>query len=185
MRGIVLLGVVSTLVLNAGLKVPTAFESSFTQKITDENNKIIKYSGKLKVNSDENLKWNYSATNNVVCSSPNRFVMVEPNAEQVQIFKLHDSLDLAGILRNAVPVKASSKALKAFDYDDKLYQATYQDIHYFIGLDKNKHIDQIYYKDNFGNRVNFHFIGMRYLSKKHSAKVMECKYPSNYDVIFK
>ena len=182
MKKILFITTLSVAILTAGLKVPVAFKTNFKQKITNTNGKVITYRGKLKINSDGDLKWSYtSPTKKEICNNGQVITMVDHNLEQVTIHSLDETFNLAQILRNATPVKAS--ASNATDYTNKLYRASYQGRNYTIGLDAKKHIDQIAYMDNMDNRVNIHFTHMKYLSKTYGSHAMTCKSPNGYDIV--
>lgn len=166
----------------SSIEVPTAFKTSFRQKITNPDKKVIEYRGKLLLNSTGDLKWSYtSPTKKEVCSSNQNFVVVDHDLEQVSFYTLDKSLDLPEILRNARPQKAAGS--NAADYTNKLYVANIDGKNYTIGLDSRGRIDQIAYKDDMDNIVNIHFENMKYLSKSYSGSKMECKYPSSYDTM--
>jgi len=172
----------SVLVSASNIKVPTAFKTNFKQKITNPNKKVIKYRGKLLLNSAGELKWSYtSPTKKEVCSSDQNFVVVDHDLEQVSFYTLDKSMNLPEILRSAKPQKAGGS--NAVDYKNKLYVANYEGKNYTLGLDSKGQIDQIAYKDDMDNVVNIHFVDMKYLSKPYTQKQMECKYPSSYDMM--
>ncbi|NKQ40404.1 MAG: hypothetical protein HF962_02410 [Sulfurovum sp.] len=165
---------ISTVVLiYAGqIKVPTSFSASFTQKITNAKKKVIKYSGKVLLNSSGSLKWSYrKPSKKEVCSNGKSFTIVDHDLEQVSFHKLERALDLTSILK------------KAKYHKDSLYVAKYQEVLYTFSLDKKGRIDQIAYKDTLDNVVNIHFQNMRYSNKPNLNSRMTCPYPQAYDII--
>jgi len=154
------------------IKVPTSFSAHFTQKITNPNKKVIKYSGTILLNSEGSLKWSYQKpTKKEVCSNGKAFTIVDHDLEQVSFHKLNRALDLTAILRQAKHHK------------NNLYVATYQNVLYTFSLDKRGHIDQIAYKDTLDNVVNIRFQKMHYRDKPNPQTKMRCPYPQAYDII--
>jgi len=168
---IILLLIVGSFV-EADIKIPISFSSNFTQKITSSKKKVIKYSGKILLNSTGELKWSYKKpTKKEVCNTGQDFAIVDHDLEQVSFHLLNKSLDLTEVLKNAKHHKGN------------LYVATYQDRHYTFSLDKSGKIDQIAYRDELDNIVNIHFQSMSYKKVPNASKMMRCPYPQSYDVI--
>jgi len=172
MRIITILFSVTVLSMAASIRVPISFSAHFTQKITNTNKQVIKYSGVLLLNNKGALKWSYQKpTQKEVCSNGEAFTIVDHDLEQVSFHKLGRSLDLASILKNAKHHKAN------------LYVATYQDVLYTFSLDKQGRLDQIAYKDTLDNVVNIHFQKMQYSDRPNPQDKMRCPYPQAYDII--
>ena len=72
-----------------------SFSADFTQEISDENNKIVKYVGKINAKKPKLAMWSYSKpVEKKVYIEKNSVVVIEPELEQIIIRKLHDDFDI-------------------------------------------------------------------------------------------
>lgn len=160
------------LVTASGVKIPKSFSANFTQKVTSQKKKVIKYSGTIALNSDGGLKWSYKKpSKKEVCSDGKLLIVVDHALEQISHYKVKNTLDLVSILKNAKHHK------------ENIYVATYEKVLYTFAIDKQGRISQIAYKDNLDATVNVHFQKMRYSNKPQPSKKITCQYPKAYDII--
>ena len=160
------------MLLATEMKVPVGFTASFTQKITNPKNKIIKYSGKIYLDSEKGFKWIYKhPTKKEVCSDGKNFIIVDHDLQQVSFYKLNKALNIIEVLR------------KAKHHKDNLFVAYYQEKNYTFAIDKKGKISQIAYRDDLENIVNIHFQEMVYKDTHLSEVNLKCVYPDTYDLI--
>ncbi len=163
-----------TLMNANNIKIPASFSAKFTQKVTTDKKKVIKYSGNILLNNGGKMKWSYrQPTKKEVCSSKNIFMVVDHDLEQVSFYKVDKALNLSHILKSAKL------------YKGRLYTARFGDSTYTFSLDKKGQISQLAFKDSLDNVVNIHFLDMKYSNKINSSKNMKCPYPKAYDLIGK
>jgi len=169
--------VILVFLINFGLygsdiNLPVSFSSSFKQIVTNPKNKVINYSGKVKFVYPSIMKWEYiSPTQKEVCSNGEDITVVDHDLEQVSFYYLNKKFDVAKVLS------------KAKHYKNNIYIAKYQDKDYTIALDKNGRLQSMAYYDDMDNKVQIVFTKVRYKKKPLNSKVMQCKFPKDYDMI--
>lgn len=147
-----------------------SFEADFIQTITDEENKVLTYRGKIHSKRPDLVLWNYmDPINKKIYLSKIRAVIVEPDLEQAIVKKLQGEIDFFGIL-------ASAKAV-----DNTHYKARYKEIE-FILQEKNGIIQSLSYTDKLENKVLITF------SKQKQNRPLEetlfiPKIPEDYDIV--
>lgn len=166
------IGLFFVIFLNAGaIKVPEGMKVTFLQKVTNQQKKVIKYSGNLIIWKNR-VKWSYTKpSKKEVCSDGVKLVVVDHELEQVGFYKMNKAFNLKKIIQNAR------------HYKDNIYVAKYQNKNYTIAVDKNGLISQIAYKDDMDNVVNIHFNNIKILKKAPSTKALICPYPKSYDLL--
>jgi len=174
--------------LNAELKLPTNFITDFTQTITNDKGKVIKYLGRLYFKEDTNIyfdefnqtreiksqmfKWEYkSPTKKEVCSDGVEIIVIDHDLEQVSKYLVDDGLDLEKVLKLAKPITT------------KDYKAVYKDTEYLITLDEKDRLKKIFYVDSLDNRVKIIFTNMRYNVLNFKVSNLECPIDPDYDII--
>ncbi len=147
-----------------------SFEADFMQTITDEENKVLTYKGKIHSKRPDLVLWNYmDPINKKIYLSKIRAVIVEPDLEQAIVKKLQGEIDFFGIL-------ASAKAV-----DNTHYKAKYKEIE-FILQEENGIIQSLSYTDKLENKVLITF------SKQKQNRPLEetlfiPKIPEDYDIV--
>ena len=188
MKKILLIILMFTIFLDAGITLPDNFESNFKQTITNDKGKVIKYSGRVYFKADREtflnkfnqqivlssklFKWIYaSPTKKDVCSDGTQIIIIDHDLEQISKYLIDDGLDLERVL--GVAQKISRKD----------YKAVYKNIEYLITMDRNNHLSKIFYVDSLDNRVRIIFSGMKYNNPRFNSSNLECPENPNYDVI--
>ncbi len=148
----------------------TSFEADFTQSVTDEKNKVLKYRGSVSALKPQKAIWNY--TNPVkkdIFINTYCIVMIEPEIEQVIIKNIKSNFDFFNIIKNAKKINK--------DY----FLAKYKKLRFFITT-KNDLIKSISYKDEFDNKVKIIFKNQKQ-NGKINPKIFIPKIPKGFDVI--
>ena len=98
-------------------------------------------------------------------------LVVDHDLEQVSAYRIEKGFDLAHIVAQAKSYKAN------------IYLTTYNGRQYTIAVDKFGKLQSIAYYDDLDNKVQILFPKMQYGSGLLPNKLMECNYPSDYDMI--
>lgn len=155
----------------SAIKMPNGMMANFLQKVTNQQKKVLKYSGKILIWKNK-IKWTYTKpSKKEVCSDGKRLIVVDHDLEQVGFYKMNKSFNLQQIIKNAKHHK------------DNIYVARYQKKNYTIAIDKRGLISQIAYHDDMDNVVNIHFNNIKILKKAPSSNSLMCQYPSSYDLL--
>ena len=147
-----------------------SFQAEFTQKITDEENKVLIYTGTIHSKRPNFVLWHYKEpVNKKIYINHSRAVIVEPELEQAIVKYLQGEIDFFGILASATPL------------DETHYQANYKDIE-FILEEVNGVIQSLSYTDQLENKVQISF------SKQKQNRPLEDslftpKVPKDFDII--
>lgn len=116
-------------------------QSSFTQTITNEDNKTITYTGSFYATSSAKALWIYKTpVNKKIYFNQNQVVILEPELEQAIMTTLEKNPNITSILRNAKQIK------------ENLFEATFDDTTYHI-LTQGESIKEISYHDKLENKV--------------------------------
>jgi outer membrane lipoprotein carrier protein len=185
-----LLLILSTLAmaLHSEIILPSNFEAEFKQSITNDQGKVINYTGDVLFNKvtesflnmqgleesySRNLfKWNYtSPTEKEVCTDGRQLLVIDHDLEQVSNYMVDEGIDLEAILK---------VAQKITNVD---YKATYKETEYIITLDNKGQLSKIVYVDNLDNGVKIIFNNMNYNNTLFDLKKLECQSPQEYDII--
>lgn len=147
-----------------------SFEADFVQTIIDEENKTLKYTGKIYSKRPSFVLWHYEEpVNKKIYIKGKRAIIVEPELEQVVIKNLRSEIDFFTIL---------SKAQKI---DNSHYKAHYKDIE-FILQEENGVIKALSYTDQLENKVSIIFS-----SQKQNSTIDDdifiAKVPTDFDII--
>jgi len=162
----------SSILYSSDIILPKSFKSDFTQTITTDKNKKIKYSGDILFSSKNSFKWSYKQpTKKEVCTDGNDLLVVDHDLEQVSAYHIDNKLDLNNILKNA-----------RFHHKS-VYVAKYKSKNYTIQVDNNGKLSRIAYKDDLDNTVLIVFNNMVYSKVKIDRKKLKCNYPLSYDYI--
>lgn len=147
-----------------------SFEADFTQKITDEENKVLSYKGSMRSKRPDMVLWSYKEPiNKKIYVTKKRAVIVEPELEQAIIKKLEGEIDFFGILASAEMV------------DRMHYKATYKGIR-FVLTEENGVITSLAYTDQLENKVVIEFSNQRQ-NRPIEDRVFTPKVPVDYDII--
>jgi outer membrane lipoprotein carrier protein len=171
MKRVFLIVSFSIFISAGGVKLPEGMSVSFLQKVTNQQKKVIKYSGNLTIWKNR-VKWSYTKpSKKEVCSDGKKLVVVDHELEQVGFYKMNKAFNLRKIIQNAR------------HYKNNIYVAKYQKKNYTIAVDKNGFISQIAYKDDMDNVVNIHFNHLKVLKKAPQNRALICPYPKSYDLL--
>ena len=174
--------------LQADIALPNNFEADFKQTITNEKEKVIKYSGEVKFKQEKTalldergletnissklFKWSYKKpTKKEVCTDGVQLIVIDHDLEQVSRYLIDDGLDLEEVL-------AVAKKISKNDYT-----ALHKEVEYLITLDDNSKLKKIFYTDSLDNRVKIIFDNMSYNIKLFDDRGLECEEPQDYDKI--
>ncbi len=166
----ILLILSASIALSANPKELNSFNSSFTQTITDEHKKVIKYSGELWASKPQSALWVYKKPiNKKIYINGTSVTIIEPDLEQAIIKRLDDDIDFLAIIKNAKKLKNNHYVA---DVQNQKYNITLAD-----GVVKN-----ISYKDEFDNKIDIKFD-----SPKQNTAINESIFkpsiPSDFDII--
>ncbi len=172
-----------TTLLTAEITLPKNFKTDFTQSITNEKGKVIKYEGRVFfMNFDQMLskndtynsslfKWLYTApTKKEVCTDGVQIIVVDHDLEQVSSYIIEEGVNLHEILKIATKISETS------------YTATYKEVEYKITLDEKGQLSEISYLDSLENAVKINFNNMAYETSLNEEALV-CTAPQDYDVI--
>jgi len=154
------------------ITLPEHFNAFFEQTVTNPKGKVIRYRGKVAYTQGNLLKWSYTEpTQKEVCTDGHEILVVDHDLEQISVYRIDKGFDLAHILKNAKPYKAS------------VYVTEYEGKRYTVKLDKNGRLHSVAYYDDLDNKVQIGFGKMRYGKGALPVSVMRCNYPATYDII--
>lgn len=161
-----------TMFLSAdGIKLPMAFDSSFTQKIISPKNKKIIYKGIVFYSDKSLLKWIYaSPTKKEVCTNGKEIVIVDNDLEQVFFYTINKGFNLPEVL------KSSKKEANG------TFSAKYQKKNYTIRLNGSGELAEVFYIDDLDNKVTINFNDIKYKNKSIPEENLKCIIPRNYDI---
>jgi outer membrane lipoprotein carrier protein len=147
-----------------------SFEADFTQTVTDEENKVLKYKGTMHSKRPSLVLWNYtSPINKKIYVDKKRAVIVEAELEQAIIKHLRGEIDFFEILAKA---KATDKSH---------YIAYYKDLEFTIE-EENGVIISLAYTDQLENKVLISFT-----NQKQNRPIEDTffipKIPKDFDII--
>jgi outer membrane lipoprotein carrier protein len=187
MRLLITLALFSLLSLDASITLPSTFSTNFTQLITNDKGKVIRYQGEIyfqdlieEIADDRGIehsytrslfKWNYtSPSKKEVCTDGIQLTVVDHDLEQVANYLIDEGIDLKSILSVAEKISSND------------YKAIYKDVEYLITLDNREALSKIIYVDNLENNVKILFSNMKYDITLENT-LLECTAPQEYDVI--
>jgi outer membrane lipoprotein carrier protein len=149
-----------------------SLESDFTQTVFNPSKKEIVYKGKLFINIDGKVLWQYKTPIiKSVYLIDNSVIIDEPELEQAIYTTLEDSIDFIKLLKNAKKI------------DNYQYKTTIKDIDYNI-LVNNNNIESISYKDTLGNSVIIKLDNSK-VNVKLDDEIFKFLPPEYYDIIKK
>ncbi|WP_373071034.1 LolA-like outer membrane lipoprotein chaperone [Sulfurimonas sp.] len=155
---------------NASLLDISSFEADFTQTITDEKNKVLKYKGHILASKPDNASWNYvSPIEKQVFISKYEATIVEPEIEQVIIRRISSEFDFFHLVQTAKEISKDN------------YVTVYNNTKYSIKTN-NGLVESIYFLDQFENKVKIVFSAQRQNHKIDKDRFIP-KYPIDFDII--
>jgi len=147
-----------------------SFEADFTQTITDEENKVLKYKGTMHSKRPALVLWNYTdPINKKIYVDKKRAVIVEAELEQAIIKQLRGEIDFFEILS------------KAKSTDESHYIAYYKDLEFIIE-EENGVIISLAYTDQLENKVVITFSNQRQ-NRPIEDQFFIPKVPKEFDII--
>jgi outer membrane lipoprotein carrier protein len=158
--------------LFSSIHLPPHFRADFIQKVTNNKNKVLTYTGKITFSENTYFKWEYKTpSKKEVCSNAVQLIVVDHDLEQVSSYFINNGLDISKVL------------LKAKLHKNTIYLAHYEDKTYTIQLNKKKQLHSIAYFDDLDNKVQIIFKKMYYGKKFLNKTSTFCKKPPMYDKI--
>jgi len=156
--------------LEAGVVLPSNFSGAFSQIITTEKGKVIRYGGSVTFKDQRLFKWNYtSPTKKEVCTNGNEILVIDHDLEQVSNYMIDDGVNLENIMSKAKQVKGNN------------YKAIYKNNTYMITLDGSSKLQNVSYKDSLDNKVNIRFSNVVYDQSNFNTATLRCNAPKGYD----
>ncbi len=154
------------------ITLPVSFEANFTQTLTNDANKTIRYQGEVKYSTPDHFKWRYDTpTKKDVCSDARKIEIVNHDLEQVATYIVDKGLNLPAIVQNAKP------------YRKTVYIAKYKGISYTIQVNNRGELSRIAYRDELDNNVLIILSQMKYSPNKMDDTKLQCSYPESYDMV--
>jgi len=148
----------------------STFKADFTQKITDDKDKVLTYTGEIIASKNQKALWIYkSPVQKSVYLNRNKVTIIEPEIEQVIIRYIKSSFNFFNMLKNA---KEISK--------DK-YVTNFNNVNFTITIKDNK-IYSINYLDEFENKVTITFTNQQQ-NIDIDENIFVAKYNLNFDII--
>jgi len=147
-----------------------SFEADFIQTITDEENKVLKYTGTMHSKRPALVLWNYTnPINKKIYINKNRAVIVEAELEQAIIKHLRGEIDFFEIITKAKLI------------DKTHYKAYYKDLEFTLE-EKNGIIISLAYTDQLENKVLITFTNQK---QNHPIEddFFIPKIPKDFDII--
>jgi len=146
------------------------FSANFTQTITDEYNKTIKYSGKITAKMPSDVVYNYtSPMQKNVYLLGQKVIIVEDELEQIIVRNLNNGINLFEILKNSKKDKHGVYISEYRGYEFKIH--------------KNKNVPKsIIYSDELDNIIRIDFFNIQ-KNKKLPTDIFRPNIPAFYDVI--
>jgi len=154
----------------ASINKINSFQADFTQKIVDDQNKTIVYSGHITALQPQYALWKYTKPiTKSVFILQDQAIIIEPDLEQAIIKKIGKNLDFFKLIENAKKLSREK------------YLAKYNNTTFTIQT-KNGTIVSISYEDELENRVIIDFTH-QIENKKIAKEVFTPNIPDDYDVI--
>jgi len=150
-----------------------SFQADFTQTLTDEKGKILKYSGDLIASKNQNALWHYKKpVEKSIYINRYKITIVEPELEQVIIKRVEapKNFNFLKLLKNAKKI------------DSHKYLTIYAEKNIYINVDKQDNIKSIQYKDEFDNGVEIVFSNQKY-NTQFDKSIFIPTFPLEYDII--
>ena len=168
---ILLIMVIFSQVLQAGVKEIKSFEARFVQIIINPNGKKLQYRGIFFAKHNNLALWNYSKPiKKIIYYFNNRVTIVEPELEQVIITPIQKKQNLIKIMNSAKEVSKNR------------FVATCCGVKYSIYTKDKKGIDRIEYRDKLDNKNIIKFYAQQ-VNQKLEDEMFEPNIPEDFDII--
>jgi outer membrane lipoprotein carrier protein len=169
MRYILLSLVVSSLAM-ASINTIDSFKADFTQSVTDDKKKVLKYTGKVVASKPQNALWRYEKPiNKDVYINSDAVTIIEPELEQAIIKHIQSNFDFFNMIKNAKQIEKDT------------YLASYQNSNFTIKT-KDSLIQSISYIDEYENKVLIVFTNQKQ-NEKIKTEIFIPNVPLDYDII--
>lgn len=156
--------------VSASLLELNSFEADFIQSITDEKNKVLKYTGHIIASKPQNAIWQYiSPIEKNIYINKYKATIVEPEIEQVIIRRIHNEFDFFRMIKEAKKVSKNN------------YMTMYNNTKYSIDVE-NGLVKSISFLDQFENKVKIEFSNQKQNHKINKSSFTP-KYPIDFDVV--
>jgi len=147
-----------------------SFEADFTQKITDDKKKVLKYNGHLKASKPAYALWDYkSPVTKSIYIQFDKITIIEPELEQVIIKYIDEDFDFFSMIKNSKKI------------DDSTYKARFKQTDFMIKVKDDK-IVSISYMDDLDNKVVIYFKNV-VQNKEISKDDFSPTIPLEYDIL--
>ncbi|QFR49309.1 outer membrane lipoprotein chaperone LolA [Sulfurimonas lithotrophica] len=154
----------------ASLSEINTFEADFTQSITDEKNKVLKYNGHITASKPKSATWQYHyPIEKKIYINNFEATIVEPEIEQVIIRRIESEFDFFQLIKKAKKINENS------------FLTVYNNTEYIIKVQNNL-VESISFLDQFENKVKIEFSNQKQ-NHKIDTSVFTPKYPMDFDIV--
>lgn len=154
----------------ASLNNITSFEADFTQSVTDDKKKVLKYNGNVIASKPQNAVWKYTnPVNKEVYINARNVTIIEPDIEQVITKRIESNFDFFNMMKSAKEIKKDT------------YLAMYNNSKFTIKTEAGL-IKSISYLDEFENSVEVLFENQKQ-NRDIKQKLFIPIIPIDFDVI--
>ncbi|MCW8838494.1 MAG: LolA-like outer membrane lipoprotein chaperone [Thiovulaceae bacterium] len=146
------------------------FEADFIQSITDEKNKVLRYTGHIIASKPKSATWQYlSPIEKNIYIHNFEATIVEPEIEQVIIRRIESEFDFFQMIKIAKEIDKNS------------FLTVYNNTNYTIKIN-NGLIESISFLDQFENKVKIKFSNQK---QNHTIdkNVFIPNYPMDFDIV--
>jgi len=172
MRKVVPILLIFALSLLADLDIES-FQAKFRQKIRDDQNTTLVYTGTVHYLSPNLTLWRYETpVEKSVLVDGQKVIVIEPELEQITITRLTKDQNIISLLKNARKIGPTT------------YKLTVKKRDFFIHADKNGTIRLISFKDDLSNEVEVEFFDIKQ-NQQIEQKAFEVEIPAHYDRIYR
>ena len=148
----------------------TTFQSAFVQTVTNDQNKTLRYEGKLYFKQPGHLLWIYTKPiKKRIYIHNNKVTVIEPDLEQVVIKNMEEK-DLFTLLQKAEKIEKDHYILRQKDRTFHIYL-------------KNGVIKKVRYKDQFDNE-NVVLFEKPKQNRKIDENIFKVEIDPSYDVVY-
>jgi outer membrane lipoprotein-sorting protein len=146
------------------------FSANFNQKIINNYNQNVVYTGKVLFKKPYYSKWIYkNPVDKIIYTNKNQLIILDNDLEQISISKLVNQINFIDLFKNAKKISKNH------------YKTIYLDINFDI-YTTNSTIKKVVYKDTTDNNVILGFKNQK-INKTISKKIFKYKIPKGYDIL--
>jgi len=146
------------------------FSADFEQRITDDQNKSIVYTGHMQAKRPNMARWDYQTpVEKQLFIREHQVVILEPELEQAIIRNVSSDIDIFTIISKATKIS------------DEMYLAEYRDMEFILKI-KDGVIQAISYEDVFENSIVLTFSQQR-VNKMIDDEIFQALIPADFDIL--